>query len=587
MRPKKDFAEKVRSEAKLHPPKKFTEVVGSTLNEEARTWMERRSLRIEELSSAAFTNLVMMSVVSVLALVILSRMFDGVSLLIMAGAFAVLPLLSAASVVQTPHKLALKEEADMLVESPSVIGMMSMSMHISPSLERAVAYASAHGDGALSRRMREISWDSMSDWKGDLSSGLMSLTSTLSDSNRNLKQSIQMLLTAASERSRIGLERLLDKANDLAVQGVREKMDRYVTSLSFPTMVLFAFGVLLPVMLFSIVPLFTMRVLLNSDSEVAPALGFDQVALIMLVLVPFCTFIFAQSTLRKHPLRGGIRMGQDEKGWLLTVIALTSTACIASSFVHLMQPFLTLGVAVAIPSAMIIWKWKARYVESKKDDKVEQEFVLTLFQIGNCMLSGSSLESAVQSSSRTNRSEKFKDFSSQVAHRVRTEGLTMTQAFGSNEILAKTSVLVRNAYITVAESSAIDPQSAGRTAVNLAKYLSELRESERKGRDRMRSVVDMMSYTSMLFAPMVIGVTGSLYNVVSTVTGADGSGTLTMIGGLYAIELCAVVSYFNGGLLGSVSASSIAYDFAKRAPIAVTAFCLTSMIASRGLTSFF
>jgi hypothetical protein len=582
-----DFLRRVGSLSMLKAPDVFVKKVRSSLKDDATSWMERQALGLDELSSAAFTALAAMSVASLILTAVFSIIFSGLPLMLMLIAFAVLPPLSAVSIVQTPMRLARKEESAMLVESPSVVGMMSMSMHISPSLERAVSYASSHGNGTLSKRLRKVSWNAMADWRDDLGSELMELTSSLSDSNRNLKQSLQMLLTATSERSRIGMERLLDKANDLVVQGVREKMDQYVTSLSFPTMVLFAFGVLLPVMLFSLVPMFTMKVVLSSETEVAPALGFEQVAFLMLVLFPSCTFLFAQSTLAKHPLRIGAVMTKEDKKQLALVFCMAIASGLVASFIPLLQPFVTLGAVAAVPSGFILWRWRAEHAISMKGDRIELEFILALFQVGNCMLSGSSLESAVITSSKVLRSEAFRAFSSQVIHRVRTEGLTMAQAFQSNDVLSGASPLVRNAYVTIAESSVIDPESAGRTAVNLAKYLSELRDSERKGRERMRSVVDMMSYTSMLFAPIVIGVTGSLFDLVSGITGSEGSDILTLIGGLYTIELCVVVSYFNGGLLGNRSVGSTAYDFARRAPVAVASFCLTSAIAGQSLTALF
>jgi hypothetical protein len=307
----------------------------------------------------------------------------------------------------------------------------------------------------------------------------------------------------------------------------------------------------------------------------------------MLALFPVCTFLFAQSTLSKHPLRTGSELRKEDRKHLVLVASLAIMSGLASSFVPFMQPYVTLGAVAALPSMYILWRWRAEHKGSKDGERIEQEFILALFQVGNCMLSGCSLESAVLTSSKVLRSESFRSFSSQVMHRVRTEGLTMAQAFQSNDVLSKTSPLVKNAYVTIAESSVVDPESTGRTAVNLAKYLSELRESERKGRERMRGVVDMMSYTSMLFAPIVIGVTGSLYDLVSGITGSGGSDTLILIGGLYTIELCVVVSYFNGGLLGHRTVGSTAYDFARRVPVAIASFCLTSMIAGQSLTALF
>ncbi len=80
--------------------------------------------------------------------------------------------------------------------------------------------------------------------------------------------------------------------------------------------------------------------------------------------------------------------------------------------------------------------------------------------------------------------------------------------------------------------------------------------------------------------------TASLFQVVSAVTGSDqGYDGLMLIGGLYALELCAVVTYFNHMMIGGADPRGAVYQFAKRAPVAVTTYAVAFLVAAEGLTT--
>ncbi|QLH74013.1 MAG: hypothetical protein HPY73_00120 [Methanomassiliicoccales archaeon] len=580
------FIARIKRSSRLKAPRWSVALISSRLSPEVKAWMERNQIKIEELSSAALTDLMMVSTASMICALLCSLLLEGVAMLVMIGSLSLIPFLSTVSLVQAPARFVSREETEMLMESTSVVGLMSMSMLLSPSIERAVSYASEHGDGPLSTRLRSVCWEAAVAWSSDVGTGLVQFSSSLSEEVRDLKLSLQMIMTAATERSRIGLERLLEKANHLVVQGTKERMDRYVNSLSFPTMVLFAFGVLLPVMLFSLVPMLDMKLMMG-DPRAVSSIGSEQAAFLMLVIFPTCTFLFARSTLIKHPMRKQFGPSSIETRSILFMVALAFFIGVTTYSMKIYRPYLTVFLVAIVPSIFAYTKFIKVERASKEALRSEKELVMALFQVGNYMLSGSSMESALLTTSRSIRSESFKKMVSEIMHRLQTEGLTMEQAFRSCKVLSNVSSLTRNAFLTVARSSSLDPRSSGMIAVNLAKYISELRESERKGRERIRSVIEMMSYTSMLFAPIVIGVTGSLYELVSGITGFEGSSQLTIVGGLYVIELCAIVSYFNAGLLGEGDLAFTICDFARRVPVAALAFIATSLIAGHWLSSLF
>lgn len=151
----------------------------------------------------------------------------------------------------------------MVRESPAVIGAMTMSMQIQPSMENGLLFAIQHNDGALSMRLKEILWKPLSRSCTSLTSSFLDFSASLSEENESLRQSLHLIMSSTCERTKEGVDRLLDKANMVILSGIRDSVDKYVASLSAPTMVLFALGVLLPVMLFSLVPLISVGASFN------------------------------------------------------------------------------------------------------------------------------------------------------------------------------------------------------------------------------------------------------------------------------------------------------------------------------------
>jgi len=94
-----------------------------------------------------------------------------------------------------------------------------------------------------------------------------------------------------------------------------------------------------------------------------------------------------------------------------------------------------------------------------------------------------------------------------------------------------------------------------------------------------------MSSTSAIFAPIVLGITGSLFSLVGAVSPGSGSvQNMTLIGGIYVVELTFIVSFFTVFLLGGKNWNEVAYRFFTKAPVAAVVFISVSLAARGGLT---
>ena len=520
-----------------------------------REWMVRHRITEEMLRSKAYSAFILTGLAGTMVMV-MGILFFGV----VAFTYLLVPLLLTMFIVPSlvfgsPASDARKEELDMLRESPTVIGAMSMSMQLQPSLDRAVAFASQCGDGSLNLRFRTLLWQVLTRVRYDLPTSMMDFASTLGEENENLRQSIHLFISATHESTREGMDRLLDKANSLVIEGVKDRVERYVSSLALPTMVFFAFGILLPVMLFSLVPLLTLGSVsaIGTTSNAAPIISDAELALLLLVVFPTASFLYSRSTLSRNPLQAVGRpepvLGRNAIG---AIIAYAGSMMVLCYFLLGPCPEAVLVIGICVPSAYFYLHFKVSHVQASKRPGVEKDFVNAMYQMGNRMISGTSFDVAFEEVAQSRASSSFGDFARRTLYRCLTTRQDLPTIIANDPELPSISPLVRNALVTIAECASSDPQAAGKVALNLAQYLSDLRSCQSKIHEKLQSVVDMMSSTSAIFAPIVLGITGSLFSLVSAVSPGSGSvQNMTLIGGVYVVELTFIVSFFTVFLLGA------------------------------------
>jgi hypothetical protein len=549
-------------------------------------WMKRHDVTEQSLRSKAYSVFVTVAVGGAVTLVLSSAVLG-----LQALAYLLLPTLLSlvilpSLIIGSPAPAAKREELDVLRESPTVIGAMSMSMQLQPSLDRAVAFASQCGDGPLNLRLRTILWQVLTRVSSDLPASMMEFASALDEENESLRQSIHLFISATHESAREGMDRLLDKANALVIEGVKDRVERYVASLALPTMVFFAFGILLPVMMFSLVPLLTLGSVSSVGAKAGPIVSDLELALLLLVVFPAASFLYSRSTLSRNPLQsvGRPSIALSRKAGA-AIAAYVASMAILSLVLGGTFPELVLIVGVCAPSAYFYRRYRADHAVSLRVPAEEKDFVNALYQIGNRMTTGASFDLAFEEVARSRSSSPFGEFGRRAIYRSLTARRDLPSIIAEDATLQRMSPLVRNALLTVAECAASDPQAAGKVALNLAQYLSDLRSCQAKIREKLQSVVDMMSSTSAIFAPIVLGITGSLFSLVGKVSPGSGSvQNMTLIGGVYVVELTFIVSFFTVFLLGGKSWTEVAYRSFTKAPVALVVFISVSLLARGSLT---
>ena len=81
--------------------------------------------------------------------------------------------------------------------------------------------------------------------------------------NEDFKRSLYAIKSSTLERTTDGLNRALDKANDIILNGTRRQIEKFAASLSGPTTILFALGILLPMVIGAMLPMMSINVPTN------------------------------------------------------------------------------------------------------------------------------------------------------------------------------------------------------------------------------------------------------------------------------------------------------------------------------------
>ena len=125
---------------------------------------------------------------------------------------------------------------------------------------------------------------------------------------------------------------------------------------------------------------------------------------------------------------------------------------------------------------------------------------------------------AFEEAANSMEGSRFSEYARNVVQLSRVSRDDITDLVCRPDLIGVRSPILEAAMNSVANSSRKDPQAAGKVALNLAQSINGLRKGEARIEERLRGVIDMMRSTSTIFAPLVLGITSSLFAVSSDET---------------------------------------------------------------------
>jgi Flp pilus assembly protein TadB len=474
---------------------------------------------------------------------------------------------------QYPLSLAKRLRLRSLGKSPEIVCYMVMSLNLVPSLERAVQFAAENGEEPLSSALRKVIWSVETRQSLSVDDSFMDFAAEWSGDGEELKMALYSIRGAVSEKTKEGRERVLEKATESALAGTRRRIEEFASGLSGPSTILFALGILLPLVVGSMLPMMAIGTLDVSNLESGLSTGGDPRAtavitvLLMDVAFPGVAFAYAYSVIGKRPGTSSPPRVATGKAGLLgpaAIAALLATlafvvAAGGSEGGLIVAALLVLG-AISLPAAYLLASAASRArAERKRMMTMESEFPDALFQLGRRVAEGVPLESAFPFVGGRMKDSEIGRLFACIGVAMGSSGLSPESALFDDELGALRNIgsrTIRAALRSVVSSSEMDPRTAGKMMMDFSGYLRDLQKTDHEIRLQLSGISENMRNTATLFAPLIMGVTVGLFALLSRTFADVGEGVemmpvwlFTATVGVYLMLMVLVISHFCSRLL--------------------------------------
>jgi Flp pilus assembly protein TadB len=453
--------------------------------------------------------------------------------------FGTLTALSIVGVQSLPELLATARRVRALGDAPDLVARAVLRMRLSPSPERAAAFAASAGDGPLAdslarhvRRARAGSGAAFTAFGTEWSPWFPSLTRSLA------------LVLAASEMSTVDRERTLDRALTVVLDGTRTQMQSFASSLSRPVTGLYAFGVLLPTALVALLP---------AAHAVGVGITTLTVALVYNLLLPVlllaagCWLLANRPVAFPPPNVSRCHPDVPDRRALAAVSAVVA-ALVGTVVCWLWFPAWALPIGALGPgigAGLTVYCRPVLSVYERVRD-VEAGLPDALSVVGRRVANGEAVESAIAAAG-TELSGEMGELLARTARQQRQLQVSVHEAFlGESGTLATVpSRRVRGA-VAFLGLAAEEGRPTGPAILSLADHIDELRRVETDARHDLQSVCGTLGSTGTFFGPLVAGSTVALSHAIAGGTGAlpGNAASLPWLGfsiGIYALVLATVL----------------------------------------------
>ncbi len=440
---------------------------------------------------------------------------------------------------------------------------MVVSMRISTNLERAFKFTASNISGVLAWDMRRLLWDIEMGKYYSANEALTDYIVKWKPENEEFSEALRMIRESQHHVPEKA-EKTLDEALRVVLDGTRDRMKHYAQDLQMPITMIHMMGIVLPILGSVMAP---MAAIFLSD-VVSPLhffVGYD-------IVLPVLLLWFINNTLNKRPVtfskvdvskhpdippRGSymLKMGHSKVAFpLLPLALLIGLLIVLPSIFYFTEhpeflvvpqkmeagflvyedvedpdPLLSLSMSMVIILAagvsLVIFFIFSNVQRSRIEDKVykmEGEFELALFQLGNRISGGTPLEIAVEKAREDVKDMEIANLFDIILRNIRTFGMTFENALMHPKVGALRyypSRLIQNVMKTITDTAKRGVQYASESMLTVSRYLKTVRETQEYMRGLMAETSTSMRFQAYAMAPLVSGLIVSMSQVIITVLG--------------------------------------------------------------------
>ncbi len=453
---------------------------------------------------------------------------------------------------------------------PAVLYTVVYMKHTS-NLERAIYFASEHLEGPLALDFKKIFYDVEIGKFPTIKQSLDAYLEVWRDYAPEFIESFHLIESSLFEPSETRRVLILEKALQIILDGVYEKMLKYSREIRSPLTNIYMLGIILPTLGLALLPL--------ASTLLGGILKWYHVFVIFNVLIPFFVFYMVSEILLKRPggygesrileLNPGYARYKSRAPWFaaafiaipLLIIGflpfifqidfVTSSLGLQNDYTFASLgieffgdtkifdfktvessttgPFGPVAVLLSlfVPLAIgmffaIAYKRKTRgLIEAREDTKVlEGEFTNSIFQLGNRLGDGLPAEMAFGRVAESTMGQKTHDFFALVNQNIQQAGMSLERAIFDRRrgaIIFYPSQLIATSMKILVESVKKGLQVAARSLMSISDYVKNINKINERLRDLLAEIISDMKSNMTFLAPLLAGIVVGLSVMIASV----------------------------------------------------------------------
>jgi len=496
-----------------------------------------------------------------------------------------------------PKKLAtlwrLKASSEMV---PAILYVVVYMKHTS-NLERAIQFASEHLEGPLALDFKKIFYDVEVSRFSTIKASLENYLESWRSFTPEFVESFHLIESSLYEPSEIQRVQTLEKALQVILDGIYEKMLVYSRQIRSPLTNIYMLGIILPTLGLALLPL--------ASALLGGSIQWPHIMVVFNILIPLSVIYLTSQVLLKRPggygessileLNPQYKNFKSKRPWAIAFLIalpflilgllpfifqispLTSALGLQSDYTFqdlgfsffadtklfdfktlssgkLVGPFGPLAVLLSlfIPLSIalffsISYRLKtSQIIKSRNKTKaLEKEFTNSLFQLGNRLGDGTPAEIAFSKVAQSTQGQETQQFFSLVNTNIQQAGMSLERAIFHKKrgaIIYFPSSLIATSMKILIESVKKGLKVAARSLMSISQYLKNIQKINARLQDLLAEIVSDMKSNMTFLAPLLAGIVVGLatmitliLNKLQTLQLAAGSGSSAGIGNLASV----------------------------------------------------
>ncbi|OIO42178.1 hypothetical protein AUJ63_02765 [Candidatus Pacearchaeota archaeon CG1_02_35_32] len=454
---------------------------------------------------------------------------------------------------------------------PAILYVVVYMKHTS-NLERAIEFASQHLEIPLALDFRKIIYDVEIGKYSTIKQSLDTYLENWEEYAPEFVEAFHLIESSLFEPSETRRVQILEKALQVILDGVYEKMLKYTREIRSPLTNIYMLGIILPTLGLALLPL--------ASALLQGLVQWQHIFVIFNIIVPFFVFYMTSEILFKRPGGHGessvLELNPDypkyasKKPWITAfIIALpllllgmlpfifqvsfiTSSLGLQSdyTFQELGIPFfeqellfdfkdtglgrkvgpfglpavllsMFIPLSIALFFALTYRKKTKEMIKARDSTKsLEKEFTNSLFQLGNRIGDGTPAELVFGKVAQSTQGQKTQKFFLLVDQNIKQAGMSIEKAIFDKKrgaIIYFPSALISTSMKILIESVKKGLQVAARSLMSISEYVKNINRITERLRDLLAEIVSDMKSNMTFLAPLLAGIVVGLSSMIALI----------------------------------------------------------------------